>query len=104
MGQKKGFLLLLLLLLVLAASCLLLSSAVAAVPSSEILKPFKDDPSVDSVHRLLPPQGKMETGTGEKPTDEEGVLMIERRMDLETTDYEGTGANDDHDPKSPAQV
>ena len=52
-------------------------------------------------------QGKMETIMGEKLTDEEeeGVLMmIERRMDLETTDYQGTGANDDHDPKSPAQV
>ena len=27
--------------------------------------------------------------------------LIERRMDLETQDYEGTGANRDHDPKSP---
>ncbi|XP_052174435.1 uncharacterized protein LOC127789558 isoform X2 [Diospyros lotus] len=99
--RQKGFLLL---LLVLAASCLLLSSAVAAARSSEILKPFKDDPSVDSVHRLLPPQGKMETGTGEKLTDEEEVMMIERRMDLETSDYKGTGANDDHDPKPPGQV
>ncbi|KAK7336314.1 hypothetical protein VNO77_16851 [Canavalia gladiata] len=27
--------------------------------------------------------------------------LIERRMNLETQDYAGTGANGDHDPKSP---
>ncbi|XLU61537.1 hypothetical protein S245_020746, partial [Arachis hypogaea] len=30
--------------------------------------------------------------------------FINRRMDLETQDYEGTGANKDHDPKSPGSV
>lgn len=38
----------------------------------------------------------------------EGVVVIdveeglaERRMDLETQDYDGTGANRDHEPKPP---
>ena len=31
-------------------------------------------------------------------------LMLERRMDLESTDYPGTGANNRHDPKSPGRA
>lgn len=34
----------------------------------------------------------------------EGVVeegLAERRMDLETQDYDGTGANRDHEPKPP---
>lgn len=30
--------------------------------------------------------------------------FIERRMDLETQDYDGTGANRDHEPKPPLRV
>ncbi|KAJ4721343.1 Calcium-transporting ATPase 9, plasma membrane-type-like protein [Melia azedarach] len=29
---------------------------------------------------------------------------IERRMDMENTDYIGTGANKDHDPKTPGRA
>lgn len=28
----------------------------------------------------------------------------ERRMDIESTDYPGTGANNHHDPKSPGRA
>lgn len=30
--------------------------------------------------------------------------FIERRIDLETHDYDGTGANRDHEPKPPRRV
>lgn len=29
---------------------------------------------------------------------------VERRMDIETTDYPGTGANNQHDPTTPARL
>lgn len=40
---------------------------------------------------------------------EEGVVglgegFIEGRMDLETADYSGVGANPEHDPKPPGRV
>lgn len=30
--------------------------------------------------------------------------LVEGRMDLESTDYPGTGANNHHDPKTPVGV
>lgn len=30
--------------------------------------------------------------------------LLERRMDLETQDYGGTGPNKDHDPKTPGRA
>lgn len=30
--------------------------------------------------------------------------LVERRMDLETQDYGGTGANTDHEPKPPRRI
>lgn len=40
-------------------------------------------------------------GNGEVVLIDMNEGFIERRVDLETQDYEGTGANKDHDPKSP---
>jgi hypothetical protein len=37
------------------------------------------------------------------PVDK-GEALVERRVDLETQDYDGTGANRDHEPKPPARV
>lgn len=40
----------------------------------------------------------MESENGEKMMDER---LMGRRVDLELHDYEGPGANKEHDPKSP---
>ncbi|KAG4927658.1 hypothetical protein JHK85_054144 [Glycine max] len=40
-------------------------------------------------------------GNGEVVLVDMNEGFMERRVDLETQDYEGTGANKDHDPKSP---
>lgn len=40
-------------------------------------------------------------GNGEDLVVDMKEGSIERRVDLETQDYAGTGANPDHDPKSP---
>ena len=42
----------------------------------------------------------MKTG-GELANVKEALTEEEGRMDLEDTDYPGTGANNHHDPKSP---
>ncbi|XP_057440562.1 uncharacterized protein LOC130732557 [Lotus japonicus] len=36
--------------------------------------------------------------------NKEVLVAIERRIDLETHDYDGTGANRDHEPKPPRRV
>ncbi|KAJ7976450.1 putative Transmembrane protein [Quillaja saponaria] len=36
--------------------------------------------------------------------DVEDQELMERRMDLQINDYGGTGANKDHDPKSPGRA
>ena len=45
----------------------------------------------------------MENGE-EMVVDMDEEIMMERRIDLEIEDYGGTGANNDHDPKSPGMV
>jgi len=38
---------------------------------------------------------------GEEMFDMAEEFMVERRIDLESNDYPGTGANNRHDPKTP---
>ncbi|CAJ1918997.1 unnamed protein product [Sphenostylis stenocarpa] len=46
-------------------------------------------------------KGVQELRNGEEVFDVAEELMVERRIDLESNDYPGTGANNKHDPKSP---
>ncbi|XP_058740115.1 uncharacterized protein LOC131612339 [Vicia villosa] len=85
--MQKNFLTLLVLLIILSFSSYVLSSS--SSPGE------KDTP-------VLPTLAKVIENYGEEVMlvdVEEGIL--ERRMDLETQDYDGTGANRDHEPKPP---
>ncbi|KAI8562688.1 hypothetical protein RHMOL_Rhmol03G0054100 [Rhododendron molle] len=69
----------------------------AAVPTSRSLKSFRDDPSVQD----LLAEGEMDM----RIDGELSEVFVEGRMDLEShteSDYPGTGANRNHDPKSPS--
>lgn len=54
-------------------------------------------PLVHYLH-VLQENGFMELENGEKMKEER---LMGRRVDLELHDYEGPGANKEHDPKSP---
>ncbi|KAG8478838.1 hypothetical protein CXB51_028782 [Gossypium anomalum] len=94
--EKKGFVRLM--LLFLGFSYLLLSCA--AVPTTRSLKSNKELPS--SVQDLLA-QGVMELSYGEEVITE-GDGFNRERMLMESTDYPGTGANKNHDPKTPGRA
>ncbi|MBA0716115.1 hypothetical protein Golax_014976 [Gossypium laxum] len=94
--EKKGFVRLM--LLFLGFSYLLLSCA--AVPTTRSLKSNKELPS--SVQDLLA-QDVMELSDGEEVITE-GDGFNGERMLLESTDYPGTGANKNHDPKTPGRA
>lgn len=47
-------------------------------------------------------QEAMDLRDGEEVFDV-GERFIEGRMDFETSDYKGSGANQDHDPKPPGK-
>ncbi|OMO67841.1 hypothetical protein CCACVL1_20281 [Corchorus capsularis] len=90
-------------LLFLGFSYLLLSCA--AVPSTRSLKSNKELPSSSSVQDLLV-QDVMKLGEAEGLFGESGNGAISRedRMLMESTDYPGTGANKNHDPKTPGRA
>ncbi|MBA0803482.1 hypothetical protein Gohar_013690 [Gossypium harknessii] len=94
--EKKGFVRLM--LLFLGFSYLLLTCA--AVPTTRSLKSNKELPS--SVQDLLA-QDVMELSDGEEVTTE-GDRFNGERMLMESTDYPGTGANKNHDPKTPGRA
>ncbi|MBA0590805.1 hypothetical protein Gotri_019163 [Gossypium trilobum] len=94
--EKKGFVRLM--LLFLGFSYLLLSCA--AVPTTRSLKSNKELPS--SVQDLLA-QDVMELSDGEEVITE-GDGFNGERMLMESTDYPGTGANKNHDPKTPGRA
>ncbi|KAK9986884.1 hypothetical protein SO802_031835 [Lithocarpus litseifolius] len=72
--------------------------SISAVPTRS-LKSKKDDPSVQ--HLLA--QEAMDLRDGVEVFDV-GERFIEGRMDFETSDYKGTGANQGHDPKTPGKA
>ncbi|KAL2320527.1 hypothetical protein Fmac_029496 [Flemingia macrophylla] len=82
-----------LLILLLYFSYILSASAIPA-SRTQNLKSEEDSSALPSLTRLNDAVGNVE-----------GVVVdakeIERRVDLETQDYEGTGANRDHDPTTP---
>ncbi|KAL8095099.1 hypothetical protein AgCh_036525 [Apium graveolens] len=73
----------------------LLLSTTAAVPTSRSLKSIKDTSPLEGLH-------------AEVMAEKEELLVVEEfavegRMDLQNTDYPGTGANNRHDPRSPGR-
>ncbi|KAE8660049.1 Cyclin/Brf1-like TBP-binding protein, putative isoform 1 [Hibiscus syriacus] len=86
-----------LLLLFVGFSYLLLC---AAVPTTRRLKSNKELPS--SV-QYLPAEDVMKLSEGEELLEEAYGLNGERLL-LESTDYPGTGANKNHDPKTPGRA
>ncbi|GMY20087.1 Cyclin/Brf1 TBP-binding protein [Fagus crenata] len=90
---QKAFLRLL--MLFLAFSYVL---SISAVPTTRSLMSNKEDPSVKD----LLAQGAMDLKDGEELLDV-GEGFIEGRMDFETTDYKGIGANPEHEPKTPGK-
>ncbi|XAR69548.1 hypothetical protein NMG60_11001179 [Bertholletia excelsa] len=97
MGMDRKAFLPLLLFLFLGFSFIISS---AAVPTSRRLKSLNDAPSVQD----LLAQGEMDHMRKDGELAEAEELMIEGRMDLQSNDYPGTGANNHHDPKSPGRV
>uniref|UniRef100_A0A6N2NGI7 Uncharacterized protein n=1 Tax=Salix viminalis TaxID=40686 RepID=A0A6N2NGI7_SALVM len=85
-----------LVLLILALSSVLSSGC----SSSNYLKSNEEIPS--EVQELLPQDAVILTN-GEMLIDV-GKGYVEGRMDLESTDYPGTGANNHHDPKTPGKA
>ncbi|KAK7336324.1 hypothetical protein VNO77_16861 [Canavalia gladiata] len=70
---------------------------------------------VQTTRSLLPNREKISTQTtsiegaenyknGEEMFDMVEELMVEGRIDLESNDYPGTGANNRHDPKTPGRA
>ncbi|KAK8628216.1 hypothetical protein V6N13_063926 [Hibiscus sabdariffa] len=85
-------------LLFLAFSYLLLSCA--AVPTTRSLKSNKELPS--SVQDFLA-QDVMKLSDAEELFGEDDAFNGERLL-MESTDYPGTGANKNHDPKTPGRA
>ncbi|XP_019427357.1 PREDICTED: uncharacterized protein LOC109335653 [Lupinus angustifolius] len=48
-------------------------------------------------------EGSSKFGNGGEMFDIKEELVVKDRMDLESGDYPGTGANNRHDPKSPGR-
>ncbi|KAL1314245.1 hypothetical protein HN51_041027 [Arachis hypogaea] len=94
-------LLLLLLFLGFSSYLLLSASAVPATRTQNLDGEESEDASL--LLSLAKNMQKLENNVKDVVIDVE-ERFINRRMDLETQDYEGTGANKDHDPKSPGSV
>ncbi|XP_048127662.1 uncharacterized protein LOC115731991 isoform X2 [Rhodamnia argentea] len=92
--QLKSTIAMRLLVLFLAFSCLLSS---LAVPSTRSLMSSsgEDDDDQVSVPDLLAQDEIMGTSEGRE------MVSVERRMELASNDYPGTGANNHHDPRTP---
>ncbi|WOG98197.1 hypothetical protein DCAR_0417538 [Daucus carota subsp. sativus] len=78
----------LLLVMFLCLSSLVCSTS--AVPTSRVLKSFKAIPALQDFQT--------------QEAIEKEMLVVEGRMDFESADYPGTGANNRHDPKTPGTV
>ncbi|CAK8542907.1 unnamed protein product [Lathyrus sativus] len=96
--MHKNLLTLLVLLIFLSFSSYVLSSSSSPATS----KHFKIYLKGEEDSHVLPSLAKVDEKYGEEMVlgdVEEG--LVERRVDLETQDYDGTGANRDHEPKPP---
>ncbi|KAI4348512.1 hypothetical protein L6164_009227 [Bauhinia variegata] len=87
----------LLLLILLGFSLLLLSYA---VPTTRSFLPNREESSVQTTQA----EGNLEFMNGEQVFGMGEEFMVEGRMDMESADYPGTGANNRHDPKTPGRA
>ncbi|CAL5193177.1 unnamed protein product [Lathyrus oleraceus] len=97
--MQKNFITLLVLLSFLSFSSYILSSSSSPATSKHFkiyLEGEEDSPVLPSLVKVDEKYGE---GVVVVVDVEEG--LAERRMDLETQDYDGTGANRDHEPKPP---
>ncbi|CAA2987925.1 Hypothetical predicted protein [Olea europaea subsp. europaea] len=79
----------------LAVFLVLFFMVVSAVAVSST-RSLKDEVKVGKIHH----QDMMELrGDGEQVD----IRLLDRRMNVELTDYTGTGANNDHDPGTPGR-
>ncbi|KAG5041912.1 hypothetical protein AAZX31_03G006900 [Glycine max] len=85
------------LLIILLVFSFVLSSA--ALQTTRRLLPNKEKPPTQITSDKF--QGVEELKNGEEMFDMAEEFMVERRIDLESNDYPGTGANNRHDPKTP---
>ncbi|KAK7396119.1 hypothetical protein VNO78_16899 [Psophocarpus tetragonolobus] len=97
--MQTNFMRLLLLLIIFLYLSYLFSASAIPATRTQNLKGEDDSSVLSSLTRL-----HHELGNGEEVVFDMKEEYIERRVDLETQDYEGTGANTDHDPKSPGGV
>ncbi|CAA2987924.1 Hypothetical predicted protein [Olea europaea subsp. europaea] len=80
----------------LAVFLVLFFMVVSAVAVSSTTGSLKDEVKVGKIHH----QDMMELrGDGEQVD----IRLLDRRMNVELTDYTGTGANNDHDPGTPGR-
>ncbi|KAG5053635.1 hypothetical protein GLYMA_03G007400v4 [Glycine max] len=85
------------LLIILLVFSFVLSSA--ALQTTRRLLPNKEKTPTQITSDKF--QGVEELKNGEEMFDMAEEFMVERRIDLESNDYPGTGANNRHDPKTP---
>ncbi|KAL9436349.1 hypothetical protein AB3S75_022408 [Citrus x aurantiifolia] len=71
-----------------------------AVPATRMAKSDNENPV--QVQELLAQEAMEVSDSEELLGMEQGY--IEGRMDMESTDYPGTGANNHHDPKTPGRA
>ncbi|MED6118946.1 hypothetical protein PIB30_007451 [Stylosanthes scabra] len=74
----------------------------SAVPTTRSLSPRREKSSIQTSLEEL--KGTPESRNSETEMfDFAKEFMVEGRMDLESNDYPGTGANRNHDPKTPGR-
>ncbi|ESW33885.1 hypothetical protein PHAVU_001G106200 [Phaseolus vulgaris] len=98
--MQRNLMNLLLLLIIFLHFTYLLSASHLPLTRTRNLKVDEEEFSAMSSFRLEHGLGNGDEVVGDMKEGE----LIERRVYLETQDYEGTGANRDHDPKSPGGV
>ncbi|CAJ2671999.1 unnamed protein product [Trifolium pratense] len=111
--MHRNFLTLFVLLIILLSFSYVLSSSASPATRSQNLK-GEDTSTIPSIAKVsaIHLHISLEKIKVDKDNNhgEEVVLvdkeegLVERRMDLETQDYDGTGANRDHEPKPPRRV
>ncbi|KAG4912780.1 hypothetical protein AAZX31_19G106200 [Glycine max] len=84
-----------LLIIILLVFSFVVSSA--ALQTTRRLLPNKEKLST----QITSDKGVEELRNGEEMLDMAEEFMVEGRIDLESNDYPGTGANNRHDPKTP---
>ncbi|KAK7301663.1 hypothetical protein RJT34_12533 [Clitoria ternatea] len=84
-----------LLIITLLVFSFVLSSAAVPTTRSLLLNKEKFSTQTTSI------EGSEDFRNGEEVLDMGVEFMVEGRVDLESNDYPGTGANNRHDPKTP---